>query len=205
MPRTSRGNPGFADFILATERRVIYRGLIDRAGTNRLLQPRMSSDDVHTSQIRPVTGSRIRGYSRDIPECRSSSLEAAMRKFATLAILSVFLFSAGALLAQNASSDSCSNPDAVAKMVNPVKPTAESLAQGKKYYGYDCAMCHGATGDGKGEVDTGQKLPDFTNPATFRDRTDGQLFCSLKFGKAHMPVEPARTSENDLWSLVNYV
>ena len=49
-------------------------------------------------------------------------------------------------------------------MVNPVKPTAESLAQGKKYYGYDCAMCHGQTGNGKGDVDTGEKLPDFTDP-----------------------------------------
>ena len=78
-------------------------------------------------------------------------MEAALRNFTTLAILSVCLFSAAALLAREASSDSCSNPDAVAKMVNPVKPTAESLSQGKKYYGYDCAMCHGATGIGKGD------------------------------------------------------
>ena len=128
-----------------------------------------------------------------------------MRKFVTLAILSVFLFSAGALLAQNASSDSCSNPDAVAKMVNPVKPTAESLAQGKKYYGYDCAMCHGATGDGKGEVDPGGKLPDFTNSASMKEITDGEIFCSLKGGKGHMPLERIRITPNELWNLVNYV
>ncbi|HVP54328.1 MAG TPA: hypothetical protein VMU45_04970, partial [Candidatus Eisenbacteria bacterium] len=74
-----------------------------------------------------------------------------MCKLCTSAILFVFLFSTAALLAQN-ESDSCSNPEAVAKMVNPVKPTPESLAQGKKYYGYDCAMCHGDTGNGKGDV-----------------------------------------------------
>lgn len=128
-----------------------------------------------------------------------------MRKFSTLASLFFFLFSAAALLAQNTSSDSCSNPDAAAKMVNPVKPTAESLAQGKKYYGYDCAMCHGATGNGKGDVDTGEKLPDFTNPDSLKDKSDGQLFCSLKVGKGHMPLEPPRSSPNNLWNLVNYV
>ena len=34
---------------------------------------------------------------------------------------------------------------------NPVKATPESIAHGKKWYGYDCAMCHGNDGDGKGE------------------------------------------------------
>lgn len=128
-----------------------------------------------------------------------------MRKLCTLAILSVFLFSAAALHPQNAASNGCSSPEEARKLVNPVKPTAESLAVGKKYYGYDCAMCHGTTGNGKGEVDTGEKLPDFTNPESMKDKSDGQLYCSLKVGKGHMPVEPARTSQNDLWNLVNYV
>ena len=90
-------------------------------------------------------------------------------------------------------------------MVNPVKPTAESLAQGKKYYGYDCAMCHGQTGNGKGDVDTGEKLPDFTDPASLKDKSDGELFCSLKGGKGHMPLERIRTTPNELWNLINYV
>jgi len=128
-----------------------------------------------------------------------------MRKVLIFGILFSFFFSLGTLLAQNAKPSACSNPEAVAKMVNPVKPTPESLALGKKYYGYDCAMCHGTTGNGKGDVDAGEKLPDFTSPSALKDKSDGQLFCSLKIGKGHMPIEPARTSENDLWSLVNYV
>ena len=40
-------------------------------------------------------------------------------------------------------------PEAV-KQVNPVKPTLESVARGKRMYGFDCAMCHGKGGDGKG-------------------------------------------------------
>ena len=128
-----------------------------------------------------------------------------MRKLCTLAILFIFLFSVAALVAQTASSASCSDPAEAAKLVNPVKPSSESLAQGKKYYGYDCAMCHGANGNGKGEVDSGEKLPDFTNPDSLKGKTDGELYCSLKVGKGHMPVEPARTSQNDLWNLINYV
>jgi len=128
-----------------------------------------------------------------------------MRRLCTLAIVFGFLFSAAVLLAQTASSDACSNPDEAKKMVNPVKPSAESLAQGKKYYGYDCAMCHGKTGDGKGEVDNGDKMPDFTNAASMKDKTDGEMFCSLKTGKGHMPLEHVRVTPNELWNLINYV
>lgn len=128
-----------------------------------------------------------------------------MRKFCAVAVLLAFFLCVGTLLAQSTPSAACSDPAAIARLVNPVKSGPEALTLGKKYYGYDCAMCHGATGNGKGEVDTGEKLPDFTNPATLKDKTDGQLFCTLKVGKGHMPVEPARTSENDLWSLIIYV
>ena len=96
-------------------------------------------------------------------------------------------------------------PLRVSAMANPVKPTAESLAQGKKYYGYDCAMCHGKDGDGKGEVDTGEKMIDFTNPSSLKDKTDGELFCALKTGKGHMPLENIRVTPNELWNLINYV
>ena len=96
-----------------------------------------------------------------------------MRRLCTLVIVFAFLFLAGALLAQTAST-SCSNSADIAKIVNPVKPTAESLAQGKKYYGYDCAMCHGTTGNGKGDVETSDKLPDFTSEAAMKAFSDGR-------------------------------
>ncbi len=125
-----------------------------------------------------------------------------MRKLCTLVVVFAFLFSVGALLAQTTSSESCSDAK---NLVNPVKPTPDSLAQGKKYYGYDCAMCHGATGNGKGEVETTDKLPDFSNAGAMKDITDGQMFCSLKSGHGHMPKENIRQSPNELWNLVNYV
>jgi mono/diheme cytochrome c family protein len=90
---------------------------------------------------------------------------------------------------------------------NPVKPTTESIARGKKWYGYDCAMCHGTDGDGKGGVaeDMKLKVSDFTNPATLKDRTDGELFYVIKTGKGDMPPEGPRLKPDGLWDLVNYV
>ena len=96
--------------------------------------------------------------------------------------------------------------DAV-RQANPVKPTPESIARGKKWYGYDCAMCHGTDGDGKGGVakDMSLKVSDFTNPATLKDRTDGELFYVIKTGKGDMPPEGSRMKPDGLWDLVNYV
>jgi len=69
--------------------------------------------------------------------------------------------------------DSLTIPADAVHRVNPVKPTAESIAQGKKYYGYDCAMCHGDNGNGKGEVAIDEKLKigDFSNKETLNEKT----------------------------------
>lgn len=98
-------------------------------------------------------------------------------------------------------------PDA-ARQVNPIKPTPESLAQAKKMYGLDCAMCHGENGDGKGDLaaDLKGKVPDLTDPATLKDRTDGELFYTIKtHGKGEMPPEGERIKADGIWGLVNYV
>jgi len=94
-------------------------------------------------------------------------------------------------------------PEAAARP-NPVKPTAESLAKGKKIYGIDCAMCHGKDGDGKGDMEM-KNMPDLTDPATQKKRTDGEMAYIIQKGKGEMPPEGDRAKGEDLWSLVNYV
>ena len=98
-------------------------------------------------------------------------------------------------------------PVADANKPNPVKATAESLARGKKQYGYDCAMCHGDDGAGKGDVGTSMnlKMQDFTDPATLKDRTDGELFYIIKNGKGDMPPEGDRVKAEQIWDMVNYL
>ena len=98
-------------------------------------------------------------------------------------------------------------PVDAAKAANPVKATPESLARAKKWWTIDCAMCHGKDGDGKGETAHDMKLTiaDFTDPATLKDRTDGEIFYVIKNGHQDMPPEGERVKAEECWDLVNYV
>ncbi len=93
------------------------------------------------------------------------------------------------------------------KQPNPVKSSSESLARAKKWWTLDCAMCHGADGNGKGETATDMKLKlaDFTDPSTLKDRTDGEIFYIIKNGHNDMPPEGPRIKVEENWDLVNYV
>ena len=97
-------------------------------------------------------------------------------------------------------------PDDVAKK-NPFPPTAESLAGARKMFGYNCAMCHGKTGDGKGDLAADMKLElrDWRDPAALEKLTDGELFWIITNGKGKMPGESDRDSEKMRWNYVNLV
>jgi mono/diheme cytochrome c family protein len=96
-------------------------------------------------------------------------------------------------------------PVAAAREVNPVKATPESIASGKKIYRYDCALCHGDDGNGKGDASKEMKIPDLTDPAALKDRTDGELFYRIKTGHGDMPPEGTRVKSDQMWDMVNYV
>ena len=98
-------------------------------------------------------------------------------------------------------------PAEAAKEPNPVKSSPESIARAKKWWGLDCALCHGKDGDGNGDVARDMKLQmaDFTDPATLKDRTDGELFYIIKNGHRDMPPEGTRVKAEENWDLVNYV
>jgi mono/diheme cytochrome c family protein len=108
--------------------------------------------------------------------------------------------------ATTAAAESKIPPDA-AKAPNPVKPTPASLAQGKKMYGFDCALCHGKDGDGKGDLaaDMNLKLADYRDSAALKDMTDGEMFYIIKNGKGQMTGEADRVKADEIWNLVNYV
>jgi len=90
---------------------------------------------------------------------------------------------------------------------NPVKPSPEGLAAARKIYGYDCAMCHGPKGDGKGDVVESMKLTmhDWRGLAALEGKTDGEIFYIITKGKGKMMGEGDRVSETVRWNLVNLV
>jgi mono/diheme cytochrome c family protein len=95
-------------------------------------------------------------------------------------------------------------PAEAAHLANPVKPTPESQARAKKMYGYDCALCHGVNGNGKGDVvaDLKLTLKDYTDPAALKDLSDGEIFYIIKNGKGQMPSEGDRAKPEELWNMV---
>lgn len=97
-------------------------------------------------------------------------------------------------------------PDAVQKP-NPVKPTPVVLAAAKKTWGYDCAMCHGADGGGKGDLAGDMKLTllDYRDPDALKNMTDGELYWIIDKGKGQMSGEGGRLKAPEIWGLVNYV
>jgi len=134
--------------------------------------------------------------------------QAVFRK-TPLVVLAMLFFFGFALWAQKKDQPPAGEykiPPEDAARVNPVKPSTESLAKGKKLYGYDCAMCHGKDGDGKGDMASDIKnVTDFTNPDALKNRTDGELFYVTKKGKGEMPAEGDRAKDDDIWNMVNYI
>lgn len=131
----------------------------------------------------------------------------------TLVLPAVFLV-ALALSAQPASTSTpqmtptyAAIPVEATKQPNPVKATPESIARAQKWWTLDCATGHGKDGDGKGETAKDMKLAiaDFTDPATLKDRTDGEIFYIIKNGHKDMPPEGQRVKTEQNWDLVNYV
>lgn len=105
-----------------------------------------------------------------------------------------------------ATAESKMTPEEAAKK-NPVEPSAEGLAQARKMYGYNCAMCHGKAGDGKGDLAADMKLDlrDWRDPASLEKLTDGELFWIISNGKGKMPGEGDRDPEKMRWSYVNLI
>lgn len=136
-----------------------------------------------------------------------------MRKAAL--VFSVLVFFAVPILSQQPTPNAAApkNPSyaaipvEAARAPNPVKSSPESLARAKKWWTLDCEMCHGKNGDGKGETAKDMKLTmaDFTDPATLKDRTDGEIFYIIKNGHNDMPAEGPRVKTEENWDLVNYV
>jgi len=90
---------------------------------------------------------------------------------------------------------------------NPITPTPEGMSEARKLFGYNCAMCHGKSGDGKGDLAADMKLDlrDWRDASSIEKMTDGELFWIVSNGKGKMPGEGDRTPEKTRWNFVNVV
>jgi mono/diheme cytochrome c family protein len=98
--------------------------------------------------------------------------------------------------------------DVAAKVPNPVKPSADSLAIGKDLFTTFCVPCHGpeAKGGVTGLVATKFiPAPDLTNAELQRQRTDGYWHSYIVVGGAVMPAYGEAISSREAWHIVNYL
>jgi mono/diheme cytochrome c family protein len=93
------------------------------------------------------------------------------------------------------------------KKENPLKSSPEVLAAAKKVFGYDCAMCHGESGNGKGDLveSMSLKMKDWHDPAVLTGLSDGEIFDLIVKGKDKMVGEGDRLAPAKVWGLVHYV
>jgi mono/diheme cytochrome c family protein len=91
---------------------------------------------------------------------------------------------------------------------NPVKPTADSIAQGNQsYLKSDCAVCHGKNGNGKGFMSGASHYDcrDWRDPSSLKDFTDGDLFYILNKGKGKMPGYERRLHSQEGWVMITFI
>ena len=116
-------------------------------------------------------------------------------------VVLIFGFSAPAV------QDPWTVPEKVAKMANPVKADAESVANGKSLWVTHCQSCHGKKGKGDGNKAAQLKTSpgDFTT-ADFQKQSDGAIFFKTSEGRSDMPSFKKKIADaDDIWSLVNYI
>lgn len=109
--------------------------------------------------------------------------------------------------ASAATSPAASSAPAPVKKENPVKSSPEVLAGAKKVFGYDCAMCHGESGNGKGELveSMSLKMKDWHDSSVLTGLSDGDIYDLIVKGKDKMVGEGDRLAPAKVWGLVHYV
>lgn len=91
------------------------------------------------------------------------------------------------------------------ELVNPYRPSAQTLDEGKALFQTYCAVCHGAQGRGDGPISG--KIP--PPPSYVSDRLmqfpPGRIFHVITLGTGKMPSYASQLSFDERWKIVTYV
>ena len=140
----------------------------------------------------------------------------------TVIIISIAIWVSGVSLAFADKPDKAqcpqnrTTPDAPRKyfgMKNPLEATEKRIKKGEVLYmdtaqPMQCLHCHGARGDGTGELGLQADPParNFTCAETMKNISDGQMFWAIKNGidGTAMPAYPD-LADWQIWILIHYV
>lgn len=87
---------------------------------------------------------------------------------------------------------------------NPLSPTPANLAEGRRHYASNCAVCHGY--GGRGSTETRENMyPPPTDLSRSADLTDGEIFYIVKNGVRYTGMPGWDIPDDLAWKLVLFV
>lgn len=87
---------------------------------------------------------------------------------------------------------------------SPLDSTQVNAQTGKALYDIYCAICHGTTGDGQGNLVKREKILGIPNYAD-REITEGSIYHTIYYGKNAMGSYANQLQEAERWQVVSYV
>jgi len=97
---------------------------------------------------------------------------------------------------------------ASAQVKNPLPPLSgvDSL-EAARLFNINCAICHGAGGQGNGPLSTSGKIGAIANLTLpiYVDMADGTMYHSIHYGKNNMGSYAAQLSRKQRWQMVQYI
>ena len=88
---------------------------------------------------------------------------------------------------------------------NPRPNTPEVLDEGAWLYDVYCAVCHGAIGQGDGQIaEHYRRMPNLSLPS-IQNYTDGWIYSIIREGGFNMPAYAESMSVDERWALVHFV
>ena len=88
----------------------------------------------------------------------------------------------------------------------PMQVTPELLQRGRERYDIYCAVCHGATGEGNGEiVQRGFPAPPTYHSERLRNAPIGHFYDVITSGYGVMYSYASRVEPNDRWAIAAYI
>ena len=94
--------------------------------------------------------------------------------------------------------------DSLALLPNPTPVSDSSLANGRRHFQINCAVCHGRAGAGDGLIASyGLPAPSLLTDIA-KNRSDGYIYGIIRNGRGLMPSYN-RIEDMDRWDIVNYL
>lgn len=90
-------------------------------------------------------------------------------------------------------------------LVNPVLPTKESIALGKRKFLTFCSPCHGNLADGDSRLRGQFPKPPSLHTERAINFPDGRIYHVMTNGQNAMPSYASQITREERWSIVNYI